>query len=101
MIQVLLVEFQEATGRNLHTLVSANLVHEAVIRSESRLVCHSLEEGWKNQTEIIKKCFDSIEGDEPIASISIGTGLVGMLSGADFGQIKDGMELSEKEIILY
>lgn len=65
------------------------------------LVCHSLEEGWKNQTEIIKKCFDSIECDEPIASISIGTGLVGMLSGADFGQIKDSMELSEKEIILY
>lgn len=65
------------------------------------LVCYSLEEGWKNQTEIIKKCFDSIEGDEPIASTSIGRWLPDMLSGADFAQIKDGMELSEKKIILY
>lgn len=65
------------------------------------LVCHSLEDGWNNQTEIIKKCFDSIETDESIASISIGTGFVGVLSGADFGQIKEGMELSNKQIILY
>lgn len=65
------------------------------------LVCHSLKEGWNNQTETIKKCFDSIEGDQPIASISIGTGFVGVLSGADFGQIKEGMELSKKKIVLY
>lgn len=65
------------------------------------LVCHSLEDGWKNQTEIIRKCFDAIETDEPIASISIGTGLIGQLSGADFQQIKEGMKLSEKKIILY
>lgn len=66
------------------------------------LVCHSLEkDGWRNQTEIIRKCFDSIETDEPIASISIGTGLIGVLSDADFKQIKKGMELSKKKIILY
>lgn len=66
------------------------------------LVCHSLEKGgWHNQTETIRKCFDAIETDEPIASISIGTGMIGMLSGADFGQIKKGMELSKKKIILY
>jgi len=65
------------------------------------LVCHSLENGWHNQTETIKKCFDSIESDELIASISIGTGLIGILSGADFAQIKRGMELSKKKIVLY
>lgn len=65
------------------------------------LVCHSLENGWHNQTETIQKCFDSIECDEPIASISIGTGLIGVLSGANFAQIKKGMELSKKKIILY
>ena len=65
------------------------------------LVCHSLDNGWQNQTETIRKCFDAIDGDEPIASISIGTGLIGILSGANFAQIKRGMELSKKKIILY
>lgn len=65
------------------------------------LVCHSLSDGWQNQTETIKKCFDSIEGAEPVASISIGTGLIGILSGAKWEDIKKGMELSKTEIILY
>lgn len=65
------------------------------------LVCHSLENGWHNQTETIKKCFDSIECNEPIASISIGTGMIGILSGANFNLIKKGMELSKNKIILY
>lgn len=66
------------------------------------LVCHSLKKnGWCDQTETIRKCFDAIETDEPIASISIGTGLIGVLSGANFKLIKKGMELSKKKIILY
>lgn len=65
------------------------------------LVCHSLEHGWKDQTDTIKKCFDKIETDEPVASIAIGTGLIGVLSGADFTQIKAGMESSKTKIILY
>lgn len=66
------------------------------------LCCHSLgSEGWSNQAKVIKKCFDSIPGDEPVASIAIGTGLMGVLGGADFGQIKEGMEASRKEIVLY
>lgn len=65
------------------------------------LTCHSLKNGWNNQQEVIRKCFDAIPGDEPVASISIGTGVVGVLSGADFSQIKAGMETSKKEIILY
>lgn len=65
------------------------------------LVCHSLRDGWKMQTETIKKCFDKIDGDEPVASIAIGTGMIGILSGADFSQIKAGMEASKTKIILY
>lgn len=65
------------------------------------LCCHSLENGWQNQKEVIKQCFDAIPGDAPVASISIGTGLIGMLSGADFTLIKAGMEESCKKIILY
>ena len=65
------------------------------------LCCHSLKEGWKNQREVMKQCFDSIPGDEPVASISIGTGLIGVLSGANFALIRAGMEDSEKEIVLY
>lgn len=65
------------------------------------LVCHSLNNGWCNQTETIQKCFDSIESDEPVASISIGTGLIDILSGANFEEIKKGMEMSKTKIILY
>lgn len=65
------------------------------------LVCHSLEDGWKNQTKVIKDCFDKIDANTPVASISIGTGLIGILSGADFKQIKAGMEASKTKIILY
>ena len=65
------------------------------------LVCHSLNDGWQNQTEIIRKCFDQIDGDEPVASISIGTGLIGIMSGANFAEIKAGMEASKTKIILY
>ena len=65
------------------------------------LCCHSLENGWNNQKEVITKCFDAIPGDEPVASIAIGTGLVGVLSGANFALIIAGMEASKKEIILY
>ena len=65
------------------------------------LCCHSLENGWDNQKEVIRECFDAIPGDEPVASISIGTGLIGILSGANFDLIKAGMEASKTEIILY
>lgn len=65
------------------------------------LCCHSLKSGWSDQRNLIKRCFDAIPGDEPVASISIGTGLVGILSGAQFSLIKAGMEDSNKKIILY
>jgi hypothetical protein len=65
------------------------------------LCCHSLKNGWGDQRRVIKQCFDAIPGDEPVASISIGTGFVGVLSGAQFSLIKAGMEDSNKKIILY
>lgn len=67
------------------------------------LVCHSLRDGWgENQSEIIKECFDNIPSNgEPIATIAIGTGLIGMLSGANFRQIVCGMHDSKQEIMLY
>lgn len=67
------------------------------------LVCHSLQNGWgEDQREVIKECFDNIPvNDEPIATIAIGTGLVGMLSGANFRQIVCGMHDSKQQIMLY
>lgn len=67
------------------------------------LVCHSLKEGWgDNQAETLKDCFDSIPSNGgAIATIAIGTGLIGMLSGANFGQIVCGMHDSSQNIILY
>lgn len=68
------------------------------------LVCHSLKEGWgEDQAETIKECFNNIpvDDEEPIASIAIGTGFVGMMSGADFKQIASGMMTSSKKVALH
>lgn len=65
------------------------------------LVCHSLRNGWHNSTEIVRRCFDSIPTDDEVATISIGTGLVGILSGANFTEIRRGMEASNKRIVLF
>ena len=68
------------------------------------IVCHSLDEGWgDNQTETIRDCFNNIpvDDDEPIATIAIGTGFVGMLSGANFKKIARGMHESNKSVILH
>ena len=67
------------------------------------LVCHSLYDGWgENQAEIIKECFDKIPcNEEPIATIAIGTGFVGMISGANFRQIVCGMHDSKQKIMLH
>ena len=67
------------------------------------LVCHSLHGDWgENQAEIIKECFDKIPADgDPIATIAIGTGLIGKLSGANFRQIVCGMHDSTQQIMLY
>ena len=68
------------------------------------LVCHSLgDNGWgDNQQERIRRCFNKIEANgEPIATIAIGTGLIGALGGADFEQIVCGMQESRQNIILH
>lgn len=67
------------------------------------LVCHSLENGWGNdQAEVIRCCFDNIPAKgEEIATIAIGTGMVGILSGADFRQIVCGMHDSKQRIALH
>ena len=66
------------------------------------LVCHSLQNGWGDSREIIKSCFDAIEtDDDEVASIAIGSGIIGILSGANFNEIVSGMEASSKKIILY
>ncbi len=48
-------------------------------------------------------CFNNIPVDNegPISSIAIGAGLIGKLSGADFGQIICGMFDSDKNIAIH
>ena len=49
-----------------------------------------------------KKCFDKIPANgEPIATIAIGTGFIGMISGANFRQIICGMHDSKQKIMLH
>ena len=65
------------------------------------LVCNSMKNGWGNSSAIVRKCFNSIETDDPLASIAIGTSIDGRLAGARFSDIFEGMENSKKQIILF
>lgn len=83
-------------GRSLGTVLSKKVKDVEFFA----LVCHSLHNGWNDQTNVIKKCFDGIPGNEPVAFISIGNGLID-LSGGDLTKIYRGMAMSNKKIILY
>ena len=88
---------------NLTFQIGSSLSKKIGNKTFHALVCHSLDEnGWgKDQAEIIKKCFDSINSENPIATVAIGTELMDRSSGANFQQIVYGMEMSNKKITLY
>ena len=67
------------------------------------LVCHSISIGWcENQMEVIKECFDKIPSNgEEIATIAIGTGMIGRMLRANFKDILYGMSASNQNIIIY
>ena len=70
------------------------------------LVTHSLKNGWGTPFEQwlnTKACFDNIpvENGEEIASIAIGTGFIGALSGASPKHIVCGMMDSRQNITIY
>lgn len=70
------------------------------------LVTHSLEAGWgspEEQRENTRLCFDNIPipDEEEVASIAIGTGFIGAISGASPKHIVCGMCDSKKNITIY
>jgi hypothetical protein len=68
------------------------------------LVCHSQfgsRGGWTKTPEWLAKCLDNIGTTDPISMIAIGTGLNGLLLGADWKAIKKTMEDSRAKIVLY
>lgn len=67
------------------------------------LVVHSLTEGWDESPKHIETCFNQLDvpTDEEIASVAIGAGMIGLLSGADPAANLDAMERSDKSIVVY
>lgn len=70
------------------------------------IVCHSLcADGWKKTPEVLEKCFQTeftdVSDDETIASVQIGGGLIGDMMGADTAAIREVMERSPKNFLLY
>ena len=92
-------ELANCGAQEMETVLSKN-VNDKTFHA---IVCYSLSDGWgDNQSEVIKKCFDNIDcNGEEIATIAIGTGLIGMLGGANFRQIICGMHDSKQKIVLY
>lgn len=67
------------------------------------MVVHSLEEGWEEAPIHIEACFNELQvpTDEEVASITMGAGMIGALSGADPRANLAAMEASRKSIVLY
>lgn len=67
------------------------------------LVVHSLTEGWEEAPRHIEACFNElrIPTDEEVASVAMGAGMIGMLSGANPAENLAAMERSNKSIIIY
>lgn len=67
------------------------------------LVVHSLSEGWSDAPKHIEACFNELEvpTEEEIASVAMGAGMIGRLSGADPQENLAAMERSNKSIVLY
>ena len=66
------------------------------------LVCHSLkEEGWSKSPEAIVKCLDAIKTDEEIAVVLMGSGMIGMMTGADVKANVRAIQVSKKKCTVY
>lgn len=66
------------------------------------LVCHNLRgDGWERTPEVVTECLDSIDTDETIACVLMGSGMVGQLMGADIPKILGGVHKSKKNVALY
>ena len=65
------------------------------------IVCHSLRNGWVNADEIILKALNEMRVEENMSIIAIGTGLVGILSGAPTGKIYEAFEKCNKNLTPY
>ena len=70
------------------------------------LVMYSLKKGWGSpaeQWENARKCFNKIpvKNEEEIASVAIGTGFIGSLTGASPKHIVCGMVDSKQNIVVY
>jgi hypothetical protein len=62
-----------------------------------------LRDGWAEAPEHIEACFNELQvaTDEEIASVAMGAGMIGMLSGANPAANLEAMDRSEKSIVIY
>jgi len=67
------------------------------------LVVHSLEEGWGEAPAHIETGFNALEipTDQEVASVAMGAGIIGMMSGANPTENIAAMERSTKNIVVY
>jgi hypothetical protein len=78
------------------------LHHESGEKTFQALVCHELRgTGWTQTPHFVEQCLNSIEGDEEMAIVLMGSGFVGQLGGADVEAIQDAIQRSKKKCHIY
>lgn len=78
------------------------LHHTSKGKAFHALVCHKLKaNGWSQTPQLVEQCLNSIQGNEEIAVVLMGSGFVGQMGGADVNAILGGIERSSKRVHVY
>lgn len=91
-------ELENTGGNDMGTV----LHKEANGKTFHALVCHELRHnGWVQTPELVEQCLNSIPGNEEIAVVLMGSGIIGQMSGANVNAILKSMERSKKRVHVY
>lgn len=69
------------------------------------VTCHSLRDqnGWLETSEVVYRALNELDipPDDIVGVVAIGAGMIGAMTGADPGAIIEGMDRSNKNVIVY
>ena len=73
------------------------------VRTFHAVTCHSLRDqnGWLETPDVVRRALDEIDTEDTIGVVAIGAGMIGAMTGANPEAIIEGMNRSNKNVIVY
>lgn len=88
----------ENTGGNKLGEVLTKTVKEKTFYG---IVCHSLNDGWNNADQVILKALNDMQFSESASIVSIGSGIIGIMSGSPTEKIENVLRECNKNLTVY